>query len=401
MERTFVIGGQRTSMQPGSATHNPRVTFVVPCFRLAHFLPECIGSILVQSYTDIEVLILDDQSPDDTQEVARKIIADYPDRALFYILNEQNLGNINNYNKGIQLARGRYVWILSPDDRLRDPEVVEKYVRLMDADPDVGYAFCAVHRIEGTEDVGVYGKSVYQTEDKILDSRKLVMDIVDNNFELVAASVMIRKECYETVTLFPPDMPHRGDSYVWALIALRYRVAYFCDAMVDYRIHDGSMMTTLARTNMARMTEDDIAVPWRVKAEAALQSVNEVVSHCNRAIVSVYVQALLGFESRGQIYARTPAQVELSLAQWEPDPAIASAFRSTIAAALYWTGLSKLSRGQLFGARRALVSAILLRPRFLLLPPLRALLNHPKFRNGLNSRKARFRQLYRNSDRLP
>ncbi len=363
--------------------NNPTVTFVVPCFRLAHFLRECVDSILHQSYPEIEVLIMDDQSPDDAGEIARKILADYPDRAVSYVLNEQNLGNIGNYNKGIQMARGRYVWILSPDDRLRDPRVVEKYVRLMDARPEVGYAFCAVHRIEDTADAGVYERSVYRPQDRILDSRTLVKDIVDNNFELVAASVMIRKECYESVTLFPTDMPHRGDSYVWALIALRYRVAYFSDAMVDYRVHDASMMTTLARANMARVIEDDIAVPWRVKAEAARQGANEIVIHCWQAIVSVYGRALLGFECRGQTYVLTPAQFEASLARWVPDPAIASTLRPAVAAALYWTGLWKLLRGHLLQAHRALVSAIRLHPRLLLLPPVRSLFNDPRFRKRL------------------
>lgn len=363
--------------------HTPKVTFVVPCFRLAHFLRECVDSILHQSYPEIEVLIMDDQSPDDTGAVARDILADYQDRPISYVLNERNLGNIRNYNKGIQMARGRYVWILSADDRLRDPDVVKKYVRLMDASPDVGYAFCAAHTITGTDDAGLHKRSVYRPEDQILDSSKLVKDIVDNNFELVAASVMIRKECYETVTLFPPDMPHRGDSYVWALIALRYRVAYFSDAMVDYRIHDGSMMTTMAQANMASMIEDDIAVPWRVKAEAACQGANEIVTHCWQAIVSVYGRALVGFECRGQNCALTAAQFESSLARWVPDPAIASTFRSSVAASLYWTGLWKLLRGHLVEACRALVSAIRLDPRLLLLPPLRSLFNDPRFRRRL------------------
>ncbi len=362
---------------------SPNVTFVVPCFRLAHFLRECVDSILHQSYPDIEVLILDDQSPDDTAEVARTIRADYADRLISYVLNEQNLGNIRSYNKGIQMAHGRYVWVLSPDDRLRDRGVVDKYIRLMDAHPEVGYAFCAAHRIEGNRDAGVHRSSVYEREDRILDSRQLVKDIVDNNFELVAASVMIRKRCYETVTLFPSDMPHRGDAYLWALIALRYQVAYFSDAMVDYRMHDGSMMTMMARTDMARMIDDDIAMPWRVKAEAARQGANEIEAHCWQAIVSIYLRTLLGMECRGQTYTLTPAQFEASLAHWAPDPAIASTLRSSVAAALYWTGLWKLARGHLLDARRALVSAIRLHPRLLLLPPLRALFDDPRFRKRL------------------
>jgi hypothetical protein len=280
------------------------------------------------------------------------------------------------------MARGRYVWILSPDDRLRDPGVVEKYVRLMEAHPEVGYAFCAARRIDGA-DVSDIRRSFYRSQDQILDSRQLVKDIVDNNFELVAASVMIRKECYEAVTFFPTDMPHRGDSYVWALIALRYRAAYFRDAMVDYRIHDGSMMTEMARVNMARMIEDDIAVPWRIKVAAARQGASEIVTHCIQAIVSVYEKALVGCECRGQTYVLSLAQFESSLARWESDPALASSFRSAVAAALYWTGLWKFSRGQFVEARRALGSAIRLHPRLLLLPPLRSLFNERRFRRRL------------------
>ena len=371
-----------------ASVREPIVTFVVPCFRLAHFLRECIDSIFRQSYPEVEVIILDDRSPDDTGEVVRAILADYPDREVLYVLNERNLGNIRNYNKGIQMARGRYIWILSPDDRLRDPNVVEKYVRLMDANPDVGYAFCAAHRIEGANDAGVHGRSVYRSEDLILDGRRLVNDIVDNNFELVAASVMIRKKCYETVTLFPTDMPHRGDSYVWALIALRYRVAYFSEAMVDYRIHDGSMMTTMARTNMGRMIEDDIAVPWRVKAEAARTGASEVETHCRRAITGIYENALLGFECRGQTCGLTPEQFESSLARWESDPANSSTFRASVAAALYWRGVWKLLRGQFAGGGRALVAAVRLHPRLLLLPPLRSLVNDPRFRKALRRVRA-------------
>lgn len=361
----------------------PTVSFVVPCYRLAHYLRECVDSILRQSFPDLEILILDDRSPDHTEEVARRIVADHPDRAIWYVRNEENLGNIRNYNEGIRRARGRYVWILSPDDRLRDPRLVERYVRLLEAHPDVGYAFCAAHRLEGAADAGVHRLSVYRPEDGILDGRQLARDIVDNGFELVAASVMIRKECYERITFFPTDLPHRGDSYVWALIALRHRVAYFARAMVDYRVHDGSMMSTLARASMARVVEDDVAVPWRVRAEAARLGERAMVRHCQRAIVATYERALRGLECRGQPYAMAPAEFEASLARWEPDPAAAAAVRAAVASALYWTGLWRLARGALVEARRALAAAIRLRPRLLLLPPLGALLRDARVRRRL------------------
>src|SRR5579862_9390224 len=116
---------------------NPKVSFVVPCYKLAHLLPECIQSILSQTYKDFEILIMDDKSPDNTPEVARS----FGDERVKHIRNEPNLGHLRNYNKGIGLSRGEHVWLISADDRLRCNYVLQRYVDLMDAHPNVGYIF--------------------------------------------------------------------------------------------------------------------------------------------------------------------------------------------------------------------------------------------------------------------
>jgi glycosyltransferase involved in cell wall biosynthesis len=112
----------------------PTVSFVVPCYKLAHLLRECVDSILSQSHKDLEVLIMDDCSPDNTAEVA----ASFADSRVIYVKNESNIGHLNNYNKGINMARGQYVWLLSADDYLRRDYVVERYVRVMEEHPGVG-----------------------------------------------------------------------------------------------------------------------------------------------------------------------------------------------------------------------------------------------------------------------
>src|SRR4051794_2228955 len=98
-----------------TSSPRPLVSIVVPCYRLAHFLAECVGTILCQTYHHIEIIVLDDHSPDNTEAVTRTIIVNHPDRRISYIRSPENLGNIRNYNKGIDLASGKYVWILSPD----------------------------------------------------------------------------------------------------------------------------------------------------------------------------------------------------------------------------------------------------------------------------------------------
>jgi glycosyltransferase involved in cell wall biosynthesis len=349
---------------------SPQVSFVVPCYRLAHYLAECVNSILLQTYPHLEIIVLDDRSPDDTEAVARGIMAAHPARRISYVRNPENIGNIRNYNKGIGLASGKYVWILSPDDRLRSPRIVEHYVAVMESRADVGFAFCPAHVIRGTEDSGLYTPSRYRLDDAILEGPQLVRDIIDNNFELIAASVMVRMECYERVTLFPTDMPHRGDSYLWALIAMRYATAYFGEPMVDYRVHDLSMMSTLARENMARAVEDDIAVPWRVKAGAEALGQEHVVAHCWESIVLAYRNALVGIVCRGHAFALTVPEVETSLERWEPDLERRARVRNQLARRLYLSSLGELRRGRLGGAHKALASSFSLEPALRFRPPI-------------------------------
>src|SRR5262245_31370136 len=113
---------------------DPKVSFIIPCFKLAHLLAECVDSILSQTYDDLEIIIMDDCSPDNTAEVAQS----FKDHRVRYVRNNVNLGHLRNYNEGIARCRGQYIWLISADDRLRKPYVLQRYVELMDSRPEVG-----------------------------------------------------------------------------------------------------------------------------------------------------------------------------------------------------------------------------------------------------------------------
>src|SRR5882672_1876692 len=150
---------------------NPKVTFVVPCYKLAHLLHECVESILSQSYRDFEVLIMDDCSPDNTVKVAQS----FQDPRVKHIRNESNLGHLANYNKGIGLARGNYVWLISADDRLRTSYVLQRYVELMDGHPEVGFVFCPGIGILDGNEVGLVEYSVHGPQDTIFEGHRFLL----------------------------------------------------------------------------------------------------------------------------------------------------------------------------------------------------------------------------------
>jgi glycosyltransferase involved in cell wall biosynthesis len=264
----------------------PTVTFVVPCYKLAHLLPECVTSILSQTYTDFELLVMDDCSPDDTPHVAQS----FSDPRVTYVRNETNLGHLRNYNKGIGMARGKYVWLISADDRLRSPYILEKYVRAMDSNPAVGFACCAGMELRRNGEERILAYSAQASRDRIFNGRVFLKRLLHQN-TVLACSGMVRKTCYDKLGVFPLDMPYAGDWYLWCLIALHYDVAFFAEPMVSYRTHDLSMTNVLANSRPAVFVEDDLKVLWRLKRDASLAGESSIEKRCLRHLGLIYARA--------------------------------------------------------------------------------------------------------------
>ena len=142
---------------------NGRVSFVIPCYKLAHLLPECLGSILSQSYEDFEILLMDDCSPDETPEVAQS----FHDPRIKYVRNKENLGHLHNYNKGIALSQGKYVWLISADDCLRRTYALERYVQVMEDHPEIGYVFSPAVRLQDGQETEIVSWSIHGNQDAI------------------------------------------------------------------------------------------------------------------------------------------------------------------------------------------------------------------------------------------
>jgi glycosyltransferase involved in cell wall biosynthesis len=122
---------------------------VVPCYKQAEFLPEAIGSVVAQTFTDWELIIVDDGSPDDTVDFAEKLIAMYPNRSIRF-LRKPNGGVSDARNAGIAVARGAYILPLDADDMIR-PTMLEKTVQLLDSNPDIAIAYTDIMHFGANE----------------------------------------------------------------------------------------------------------------------------------------------------------------------------------------------------------------------------------------------------------
>lgn len=110
----------------------PKVSVLVPVYNASQFLRATINSVLHQTYTDFELILLNDYSTDNSE----KIISEFHDERIRYYKNDKNLGISPSRNKLMDLAKGEYLAVLDNDDIMK-PNRLEKQVMFLDEHPDV------------------------------------------------------------------------------------------------------------------------------------------------------------------------------------------------------------------------------------------------------------------------
>jgi glycosyltransferase involved in cell wall biosynthesis len=111
----------------------PKVSILIPTYNYAHYLSEAIDSALSQTYDDFEVIIVDDMSKDNTDEVVKKYLSN---KKVKYFKNPENLGLVGNFNKCLEYSSGKYIKYLLADDKFH-PQLLEKFVPLMEEHPNI------------------------------------------------------------------------------------------------------------------------------------------------------------------------------------------------------------------------------------------------------------------------
>lgn len=112
---------------------SPKVSILIPTYNYGHHIDEAIQSALNQTYTDFEMVIVDDQSTDNTDEVVAKYLND---KRIRYYKNPVNLGLVENFNRCLSYAKGEYIKFLLADDKF-EPSLLEKFVQIMEKYPNV------------------------------------------------------------------------------------------------------------------------------------------------------------------------------------------------------------------------------------------------------------------------
>lgn len=236
----------------------PRVSAVVPNYNHAPFLRQRIDSILAQTFQDFELILLDDCSTDDSRAILSSYASDSRVRLEF---NESNSGTpFKQWNKGVRLARGEFVWIAESDD-YAEPHLLARLVPLLDSKPSVVYAYCRSRRLFA--DGSLDGYADYYLEH--IDPLRWAADYIADGREECrkyfvritpvpnASAVVFRKAVFDQVGGADENLRLCGDWKLWAAMALTGQVAYLGEPLNYFRFHESSMRSK------TQATRDDIA----------------------------------------------------------------------------------------------------------------------------------------------
>ena len=221
------------------------VDVIVPCYRYAHFLRECVESVLTQQGVGVRVLILDDASPDNTPEVGAALARE--DERVTYVRHAANKGHIATYNEGIDWASADYFLLLSADDYLL-PGALERAANLLDAYDEVGFVFGRAIELgsDGARvEVGRVAVDNHSSETVLTGSRFIQRCFPQNIVPTPTA--VVRTALQKRVGGYHPDLPHAGDQEMWLRLAANASVGVLDSLQAVYRKHGNNMSDEYCR----------------------------------------------------------------------------------------------------------------------------------------------------------
>lgn len=221
-----------------SETVAPTVSICIPTYRGAAHIAAAIESVLAQSYTNFELIVIDDNSTDDTAAIAQS----YLDPRVRFLQNPRNLGPQENWNRCLSEARGKYFKLLPQDDLLA-PDCLAKQVAILDQDDAqcIALVYCARTIVDARDrPLMVRGYSGGRTG--VIGSQNLIRHCLRRGTNLIGepGSVLFRRQLANVVGSFDASIPYVLDLDYWFRLLLKGDSYYLPEALASFRVSRGS-----------------------------------------------------------------------------------------------------------------------------------------------------------------
>lgn len=205
------------------------VSVIVPVYNRADLIGSTIRSILAQTYSSFEIIIINDGSTDDTLDVLNKFVQEHPEKIT--ILNQNNSGQVTARNNGIKNAGGEYIAFLDSDDTWL-PHKLEKQMPLFRQ--GVGLVYSGINEVDES---GRILRTVPCEKDMRGDIYRQLL--IKNR--MTGGSVVVKRDAIEKVGIFDPSLKAAENWDLWIRISKEFSVDYVDEPLVNYLKHEGNM----------------------------------------------------------------------------------------------------------------------------------------------------------------
>ncbi len=232
------------------------VSLVVASYNHAEFLVRRMDSLIDQTYQNIEILVIEDCSPDNSLEVLRKY-ENHPKVRL--IVREKNGGWVTVSNQGIEESSGEFVLFANCDDDC-DPRMVERLVNAMRINPTAGIAFCRSLLVDEMDhvlgnDFAIRERAFREqcVNDTLISGAQMGRFLLHSCVIPNLSAALIRKECFGAAGMLSSAYRVCSDWDLFFRIAAKYDVAYVAESLNKFRQHG----TTIRSVTKGRITYEE------------------------------------------------------------------------------------------------------------------------------------------------
>jgi glycosyltransferase involved in cell wall biosynthesis len=200
--------------------YHPLISVIIPTFNRSNKIIRAINSVLCQTYTNLEIIIIDDHSNDSTNKIIKSFLKKN-NQKIFYIRNKKNYGNAESRNIGIRKTKGRYIAFLDDDD-LWFPDKIEKQIK----------------KIISSRADGCFCKTISIEKNKVLGSKLLKNDLISFESGGPTGTWLIKKNVFSNIGSFDKSFPANVDGEFLVRFNKKYKCSFVEEPLYVHFYHD-------------------------------------------------------------------------------------------------------------------------------------------------------------------
>lgn len=248
---------------------HPLVSVIIPTYKRTDFLKLTLESIASQSFQDFEVLVIDDGTPTDSNEV----LCEKFDKVK-YIKIENSGGPAKPRNIGIREAKGKYIAFVDDDD-LWMPTKLEKQVAILENNPDFGLVHCCCQTID---EKGITTNEIIGRPGSLNVKHGDVSMRMIGNWTLMMPTPIVRKKVLDQVGFFNEQMPSAGeDVEYWTRCSFVTKFYYLDDSLALYRRHSNNISANKEKYRKLSFHLKEVLVQQRINKRISQNEYNTLI----------------------------------------------------------------------------------------------------------------------------